>query len=352
MRPLVVRAGSALLDGELRPATLLLEGDALTALDPSEVPGDARVVVCEVASPGFVDLHVHALDGAGTIGQPDVPGLSRSLARRGVTSFLATTVAAPVDALLPLLSPVEVEGARCLGVHLEGPWLSPAHAGAQPAEALSLPSVADLERLLAAGPPRMLTLAPELPDAGAVIARAVEAGVVVALGHSAATYDEAVAAVSAGASHVTHCFNAMRPLHHREPGLVGAAADLSAVTVEVIADGVHVHPAVVRMLWRTCGAGRVCLVSDAVDLGLPGADAARLADGTLAGSRMGLDQAVRNLVAWGVPLVDALTMAAVTPGGRVGLGGLTVGGPADLVLLSAALEPVMTVVGGEVVWET
>jgi len=351
VRPLVVRAGSALLDGELRRATLLIEAGSLSAVDPSVVPPDARVVECAVASPGFVDLHVHALDGAGTIGQPDVPGLSKALARRGVTAFLATTVAAPVEDLLPLLSPVEVAGARCLGVHLEGPWLSPAHAGAQPPEALSAPALPDLEQLLAAGPPRMLTLAPELPGADAVIARAVEAGVVVALGHSGATYDEAVAAVAAGASHVTHCFNAMRPLHHREPGLPGAAVDLPDVTVEVIADGVHLHPAVVRMLWRACGADRVCLVSDAVDLGLPGTDAARLADGTLAGSRMGLDQAVRNLVAWGVPLVDALTMASVTPGARLGVPALAVGAPADLVLLSSALEPIMTVAGGEVVWE-
>ena len=351
MRPLLVRAGRALLNGALRPASLLLVDGVVAAVDPVEVPADALVHETAVLAPGFVDLHVHALDGAGTIGQPDVPGLSTALAKRGVTSFLATTVAAPVDALLPLLAPVPVTGARCAGVHLEGPWLSPSHAGAQPPAALVPPSVADLDRLLAAGPPRLLTLAPELPGADAVVSRAVAAGVVVALGHSGATYDQAAAAVCLGARHVTHCFNAMSGLHHREPGLVGAALDLPDVTVELIADGVHVHPAAARLVWRAAGPTRVCLVSDAVDLGLPGADAARLADGTLAGSRMGLDQAVRNLVAWGVPLVDALTMAAVTPARVLGLPPLGVGAPADLVLLTDDLEVAATVVGGHVVWQ-
>jgi N-acetylglucosamine-6-phosphate deacetylase len=144
----------------------------------------------------------------------------------------------------------------------------------------------------------------------------------------------------------------MSPLHHREPGLVGAALDLPDVTVEVIADGIHLHPAVVRLLWRAVGALRLCLVSDAVDVDLPGGPAARLDDGTLAGSRIGLDAAVRNLVAAQVPLVDALTMASLTPAGALRLRhGLEVGAPADLVLLSADLQVTTTVVGGRVVWQ-
>ena len=212
----------------------------------------------------------------------------------------------------------------------------------------------------------MLTLAPELPGAEALIRRAVAAGVVVSLGHSAASYDQAVQAVAAGARHVTHCFNAMLALHHREPGLVGAALDLGELTVEAIADGVHLHPAVVRLLWRACGPARVALVSDAVDVELPagdvelpggdvelpGGDAARLADGTLAGSRSGLDAAVRNVVSWGIDLADALTMAATTPAKVLGIDHtLTVGAAADLVLLDDALDVAMTVVGGRVRWE-
>lgn len=351
MRPLLVRAGSALLDGVLRPATLLVAGGVVAAVDPADPPSEVDVLDAAVLSPGFVDLHVHALDGAGTIGQPDLPGLSAALAKRGVTSFLATTVAAPVEELLPLLAPVPVTGARCAGVHLEGPWLSPTHLGAQSPGGVAAPSVADLERLLAAGPPRLLTIAPELPGADAVIARAAEAGVIVALGHSGATFDQAAAAVAMGARHVTHCYNAMSGLHHREPGLVGAALDLPDVTVELIADGVHVHPAAARLVWRACGADRVCLVSDAVDLGLPGTDAVRLDDGTLAGSRMGLDQAVRNVVAWGVPLADALTMASVTPARVLGVPPLEAGAPADLVLLDDDLQVLGTLVGGTVVWQ-
>ncbi len=355
--PQLLRARRALLPDGIRPAEVLVEDGRLAAVaDRVDAPADAVVREVPVLSPGFVDLHVHALDGCGTVGTPDVPGLSHALARRGVTSFLATTVASPVADLLPLLVPAAVTGARCVGVHLEGPWLASGHAGAQPREGLAAPSVADLEVLLAAGPPAMVTLAPELPGADAVLARAVAAGVVVALGHSGASYDEAAAAVRAGARHVTHCFNAMRPLHHREPGLAGAALDLAEVSIEVIADGVHLHPAVVRLLWRACGARRVCLVSDAVDLEAPDVrgdgDATRRPDGTLAGSRVGLDQAVRNCVAWGIPLADALTMASTTPAGVLGHDAVLVpGAVADLVALDDELGVVSTWVDGEVVWQ-
>ncbi len=338
---------------------LVLDG-VITAVGPRGSVGDGDLVLeAAVVAPGYVDLHVHALDGRGLVGPgaPDVEGLSRALLRRGVTSFLATTVATPVDDLVPLVAATQqmtVTGARLLGCHLEGPWLSPDHAGAQDRSALVAPDLAALDRLLQAGPPVLLTLAPELPGASNLIARAVEAGVVVSLGHSGATYAEAAAAVEAGAAHVTHCFNAMSGLHHREPGLVGAALDLPSLTVELIADGVHVHPAAARLLWRAVGRRRVCLVSDAVDLDLPGTTGVRLPDGTLAGSRSGLDQAVRNLVAWGVPLLDALTMASATPArvaGRDDLGTFTVGTPADLVLLDADLQVLATIVDGMVAWQ-
>lgn len=358
--PLLLRAGHTLLEGRLQVGIdVLVDAGVVVATGRELEPPPGTRVVQESAgclSPGFVDLHVHALNGCGLVGPtaPDVPGLSLALARRGVTGFLATTVAAPLDDLRAVLSglPYEVAGARCLGVHLEGPWLSGAKAGAQPPGALRAPDLAALEDLLAAGPPALLTLASELDGALALVQRASEVGVVVALGHSAATYDQAVQAVAAGARHITHCFNAMPALHHREPGLVGAALDLADVTVEAIADGIHLHPAVVRLLWRACGPARVCLVSDAVDVDLPGAGAARLADGTLAGSRMGLDAAVRNVVAWGIPLADALTMAAATPASVLGAEQvLAVGARADLVLLDARLDVVMTVVGGIPVWE-
>ena len=351
--PLLLRARRALLLGELRPLeVLVVEGRVASVAAAVEAPEDARVIDVDVLSPGFVDLHVHALEGCGTVGVPDVPGLSRALARRGVTGFLATAIAAPARELLPLLAPVGTDGARCLGTHLEGPWLSTVHAGAQPRAALTAPDLAVLDQLIEAGPPAMITRAPELPGGLEAVAKASAAGVVVALGHSGASYAHAASAVVAGARHVTHCFNAMRPLHHREPGLAGAALDLPDVTVEVIADGVHVHPAVVRLMWRACGPARLCLVSDAVDVALPGTEAAQLDDGTLAGSRIGLDQAVRNCVGWGIPLADALTMASVTPASVLDCtSGIVVGRAADLTVLDDDLHVVMTIVGGRVVWE-
>lgn len=355
--PVLLQVARALLPAGLQPAQVLLRDGVVAAVGPVvEAPGVA-VVEVDVLSPGFVDLHVHAVDGCGAVGPaPDVAGMARALARHGVTSFLATTVTSPVEELLELLAVRVDGGARLAGLHLEGPWLSPEHVGAQPPEALASPSLPDLERLIAAGPPVLLTLAPELPGGLEVVARAVAAGVLVSLGHSAATYDETLAAVAAGARHVTHCFNAMRPLHHREPGLVGAALDLADVTVEVIADGVHLHPATVRLVWRAAGPARVCLVSDAVELDLPGARpdgaATRRADGTLAGSRTGLDAMVRNLVGWGVPLGDALTMASTTPSRVLGRPGtIEVGAPADLVALDDDLQVVRTTVDGVVVWQ-
>lgn len=352
--PTVLRARRALLPAGLQPAELVVEHGLIASV---RAPGDGPAVEVDLLAPGFVDLHVHAVDGCGAVGPaPDVPGLARALARHGVTSFLATTVTAPVEELLALLGATASGGARLAGLHLEGPWLSPEHVGAQPVEHLAPPSLADLARLVDAGPPVLLTLAPELPGALDVVRAAVAAGVGVSLGHTGATYDQAVAAVAAGARHVTHCFNAMRPLHHREPGLVGAALDLPDVTVEVIADGVHLHPATVRLVWRAAGPDRVCLVSDAVELDLPEArpdgQATRRPDGTLAGSRTGLDGMVRNLVAWGVPLPDALTMAAVTPARVLGrTAALEVGAPADLVGLDADLQVVGTWVGGDVAWQ-
>lgn len=370
MRATVLHAGRALVDGVLvDDCTVTVEAGVIVDIRiDAPAPSSAGALVCPdgVLAPGLIDLHVHALDGAGMLDDDavDVAGLARALVRRGVTGFLATTVAAPVDALeraLAKVPPVDtVDGARCLGVHLEGPWLSTARPGAQPMHHLALPDLASLDRLIAAGPVAMVTIAPELAGADEVIRAASTRGVVVAMGHSDATYDEARAATAAGARHVTHCFNAMSPLHHRQPGLAGAALDLEEVTVEAIGDGVHLHPAVVRLLWRARGAERICLVSDAVDVGaastlVPGSDGAlRRADGVLAGSAIGLDTAVRNAVSWGIPLVDALTMASSTPAGvlqRTDLGRIAVGARADLVLFDAALQVQTVVVDGGIAVE-
>ena len=362
-----LHASRALVDGRLvEDCTVTVTDGFITDVGTGQPsPNGADVVVDGgVLAPGFIDLHVHALDGAGVLA-PDVAdaaGLGRALARRGVTAFAPTTVTSPVPALIQILAGLPaadtVIGARFLGAHLEGPWLSPARPGAQPREHLAAPDVESLARLLDAGAVAMVTIAGELPGALPVITAASDAGVVVGLGHTDATYDEVRAAVDAGARHVTHCFNAMSPLHHREPGMAGAALELPGLTVEAIADGAHLHPAVVRLLWRARGAREICLVSDAVDLGdgeglQRGPDGAlRRPDGVLAGSGIGLDSAVRNAVAWGIPLADALTMASTTPAdalGRRDIGRLAVGTAADLVLLDRDLAVHTVVVAGQVV---
>lgn len=364
---LLVHGERLLLGGRLlADHDLLIAAGDVVAVGPAGTVGEARETrSAAVVAPGFVDVHVHSLDGCGLVGpgSPDVAGLSRALAARGVTGFLATTAAAPVPVLVEQLRAVAAAttattattaGARCLGAHLEGPWLSPDARGAQPVDALATPDVDDLRRLLAAGPVRLLTVAPELPGAGVLIEAATAAGVVVSMGHSRTTYDGALTAIGHGVRHVTHCYNAMSGLHHGEPGLVGAALDRSELTVELIADGVHVHPATVRLAWRAVGRERLCLVSDAVDLGDGDGPASRLPDGTLAGARVGLDAAVRNVVSWGVPLADALVMAAGTPAqvaGHPSLGSIDVGAPADLVLLDDDLTVRATLVAGTTVFE-
>jgi len=256
-----------------------------------------------------------------------------------------------------------------LGAHLEGPFVSPERRGALPEGWLRPPGAGLLRRLLeaAGGRLRLITLAPELPGAAAVLEQAVRAGCVVAVGHSDATYEEARDAFARGARHLTHAFNAMRPFHHREPGPLGAALDTEGVTVELIADGVHVHRAAARMVVRTKGVDGVALVTDGVPpAGLSegtfriGGQGARLAegrialpDGTIAGSAATMDRVIRYAVEEGIATpAQAVRMASTVPAGVVGLGGrkgrIARGYDADLVALDSDLNVAMTWVAGRV----
>ena len=312
--------------------------------------------------PGFVDVHVHGGGGAqcNTTDPDEVRRVAAFHAGHGTTALLATTVAAPVDDLVGAARAIDAAratpaagSAEILGTHLEGPFLSPAWPGAMEREVFLAPDVDALDRLLAAGTVRAISLAPELPGALAVIQRAAAVGVCVSLGHSDATYAQAQAAAEAGARSVTHAFNAMRPLHHREPGMVGAALDLDALTCEVICDGIHVDPVVVRLLVGRKGPQRTVLVTDAIEAtGLSDGDY-RLGDrrvevhggratlpggDTIAGSTLTMDQALRNVVAFtGVSVPDAAAMAATTPARLLGIadrkGAIAPGLDADLVIL-------------------
>jgi N-acetylglucosamine-6-phosphate deacetylase len=248
--------------------------------------------------------------------------------------------------------------AEILGIHFEGPFISPARRGVHPTKWIAAPSVEALGELLkkARGTAQMITLAPELRGALELIASAREAGLVISLGHTDATYEEASAAIEAGATHAAHVYNAMRPFSHRETGVLGAVLTSPQVSAELIADGIHVDDAAMRMLVGLKTAERVILVSDGMSAtGMPDGryqlglfevkvakGVARNAEGKLAGSTLTLERALQNMVALGVPFTDALRMVTANPAQQIGLGArkgiLAVGADADLVVLDEQIE--------------
>jgi N-acetylglucosamine-6-phosphate deacetylase len=328
-----------------------------------------------LVAPGFIDLQCNGAAGVDLASQPErVDEVAAALPRWGVTSWLPTVVTAPPSARFRARAALaafdQPNGARPLGLHLEGPFLAPERRGAHDPALLAPPStrLVDDERWSADDGVSLVTLAPELPGALEVVRALVDRGVVVAAGHSSATAAEATAALDAGVTYVTHLFNAMVPLHHRDPGLPGVALADERVRVGLIADGIHVDPLVVGLVVRAVG-DRLSLVTDAVaalgvdaaggNLGslpvavTPGDLSVRLADGTLAGSTLSLDRAVRNAVAFGgIDLTTAVRAVTATPASVLGLadrGVVTPGAVADLVLLTPDGDVVATVVEGRVV---
>jgi N-acetylglucosamine-6-phosphate deacetylase len=302
--------------------------------------------------PGFVDLHVHGGGGADCMeGEQAVRQMARFHAQHGTTALLATTVTAPLAELEAALRgiaavvqhPLPGE-ARVWGVHLEGPFINPEKLGAQPPYTIE-PDLETMRHLLSLAPIRVVTLAPELPGALELIAFLKAQGVRVQQGHTLATYAESRAGFEAGAQGFTHFFNAMTPLNHREPGVVGLGLE-RAEWAEVIPDGQHVHPAAIRAVWKTIP--HTYAVTDAVAAaGMPeGAyslgrhkvyqrgEGVYLADGTLAGSALTMDKAAQNLSRWGYALQDLLRMTSSFAAQYVGIpSGLATGMPADLVVL-------------------
>ncbi len=356
----------------LAPGWLLLDGDRIVEVGEGPPPRAADVDLGPATvAPGFVDLHVHGGGGAsfdsGTAAAADVAAAAHLA--HGTTSMAASLVtdtpARMAEAVRELA--LLVDDDRLAGVHLEGPWLSPRRSGAHQPGALAHPTPQAIDDLLVAGggAVRMVTLAPELPGGIDAVGRLADAGVLVALGHTDATYDQARAAIDAGARLGTHLFNAMRPLHHRDPGPVGALLD-APVDVELIADGVHLHPAVLRTAFAA-KPGRSILVTDAMAAaGGPDGDyrlgpmaievrdgVARLADGSgtgaIAGSTLTMDAAVRFAVGAGLPLLDVVRAASTTPAAAWGLsevGAIEAGRRADLVVLDDRLEVVRVMRAG------
>jgi N-acetylglucosamine-6-phosphate deacetylase len=330
-----------------------------------------------IAAPGYIDLQLNGAFGFDFTAEPgSIWEVAARLPRYGVTAFLPTIITAPLETAaraqdaLRRGPPAGFAGALPLGLHLEGPFLNPARRGAHNPEHLRLPSLEAVETWSPGDGVRLVTLAPELPGALAVTRRLRERGVVVSAGHSLATLAEARAGFEAGITAGTHLFNAMPPLDHREPGLAGALLADPRATFGLIADGVHVHPAMAALAWRAGGPNRLALVTDAMAaLGRPPGDyrlgdrmvrvdetSARLADGRLAGSILSLDQAVRNLIRFtGCAPAEAIRAATEAPARLLGLPGergrIAPGAVADLVLLTPELQVAATLVAGEVLWE-
>jgi N-acetylglucosamine-6-phosphate deacetylase len=328
-----------------------------------------------VILPGFIDLQINGAFGVDlTLNPGGIAALSRQLPAHGVTAFLPTIITSPLECYPKLLAACDLTpapaGAQPLGLHLEGPFLHPDRRGAHDPAALCLPTRENLANLLHPRLVRLITLAPELPGGLDAIREIRRQGIVAGIGHSTAGYEEAWKMFEAGAGYAVHLFNAMPALHHRQPGLAGALLQPDAPPVGLIADGIHVHPAMLRLAYAARGIEGITLVSDAMaaaGLG-PGtytlgqqqvtvdAQGARLANGVLAGSAILLDEAVRNMVNLGIcSLAEAASMASLIPAQVLGLAGrkgqLLPGYEADLVALDADLNVCLTVIEGNIAYK-
>ncbi len=394
-------AAVALPDRVLDPATIVIEAGTIAAVEPgagpSPVPGLPSIDLSgHVIVPGFIDVHVHGLDGRDVLGGPGaVAAVAAAMPARGVTAFCPTSIACSPSALRAFLAEVraarvssEPRAARVVGAHLESNFINPEYRGAQPAACLRQPPpagwrsassgedrvpsdeydgaaiLAEVER--AQADIAIVTLAPELEGALRLVRDLVAAGVRVSLGHSGATFEQAMAAIEAGARHATHLFNRMPPLGHRAPGLAGAVLAHGDVVAELVADGVHVHPAMLRMAVAAKGRDRTMAITDGTaGAGLrPGtrtvlggdrsitvrASAVYLDDGTLAGSVLTLDEAFRRLVQqMQFTIVDAAHLCSTTPARALrllGHGVIAEGAVADLVVLDSTLKVRRTFIGG------
>jgi N-acetylglucosamine-6-phosphate deacetylase len=368
-----------------RPLVFIDEGQIIEIASSSrrEIPKGPRVLDFEncIFVPGFVDMHIHG--GAGHDVMESEPGalpsVEQLLYRHGVTTYFPTTITAPIqstlDALERLADAIEAAGhsqrkdrARPAGIHLEGPFISHVRPGVHPTGDLLSPSLEIFERLWKAsrGHIKVITIAPELDGAPALIAEAARRGICVSLGHSDANLEQARSGVTAGARHATHTFNAMRPLEHRDPGILGLALADDRLSAEIIADGVHVDPLMVRLFLRAKGGDSAVLVTDATAAtGMPDGqyrlgslvvevkDGKCLSHGKLAGSVLTMDQAVRNIVRFAnYDLQGAVRLATQNPARTTGLAGrvgiLTEGAAADVVVLSPQGDVVQTIVQGQV----
>jgi N-acetylglucosamine-6-phosphate deacetylase len=376
MKTILLSVRSAITpQGEISGAGLLLRDGVIEAVGPRagmSVPEGAQEIVGtdKIALPGFIDIHIHGAGGYDVMeGTSEaMSAIARTVAKHGTTSFVATTVTASPEATCRSVEGIsryiaaqhatQALQAEVLGIHFEGPFISPFRRGVHSADWIKPPSAELLAKFLhaAGGNARILTIAPEIFGAIPCIDTARKAGLVVAIGHTDATYEQARLAIAHGARHAVHVYNAMRPFSHRDAGVIGAVLISPEVTAELIADGVHVDEPSMRLLLRAKGAERVILVSDGTSAtGMPdgtymlgtlevtvSGGVCRNAEGKLAGSTLTLDRALRNIAALGMPLADAVRMLTLNPASLLGIefkkGTLRVGADADVVLLDDSLH--------------
>lgn len=359
--------------------TILIEGALIEAIGPSDeiaIPEDCTVIEAygQRVLPGLIDLHVHGLMGK-EVTHTDAADVPLKLTHYGVTSFLASIPPASLDEMMRSAARVSrlrgAPGARLLGVHLEGPYLSPRRPGALNRSRFRKPDISELARLIDAadGVVRMVTLAPELEGALELISWLKGEGIVPAIGHSDASFEDVIRAVDVGLSYATHTFNALEGFHHRNPGALGAILTDDSIVAEVIGDGVHVHPAAVSLLFRVKGAKNTCLASDASPLaGLSPGNyrwlgrkvtvddrSAHLEDGTLSGAVLLLNQQLAVLErSLRIPYQQLVEAATCTPGAVLDLrsGLLAAGRSADIAIFDTHHRCRLTMIDGEVVYSS
>ena len=356
-------------DLQIKDGKIAAVADALCGNDALDLKG------CFVL-PGFIDSHMHGAMGCIIDDEdPDLQKITRYEATQGVTSIAISTVCSGFDRLLRQIDlAVEAsqhpDGARIAAIHAEGPFINPGKKGAMDESFIQAPSCEKLDQMIehSKGLLRLITLAPEMEGALEVIAHAVSCGLTVSMGHTTATYEQAVCAIQAGATQTTHTFNAMRAYSHREPGILGAALTNPAVRCEMICDHTHLHPAVLQLIYRMKGAEGINIISDSeYGAGLEAEEVVvngevryirdgvmLLADGTIAGSASSILRGVQNLIADGIPLEDVSRMASLNPAKTLKIdhltGSIAVGKSADLVVLDQHYNVLFTYRDGECVY--
>lgn len=361
--------------------TVVIENEKIIEITSAPLRGERGSLLIDAAGlilcPGLIDIHFHGAMGKDTMDAKlqSLQLLSSYCAEHGVTTFYPTTWAAvPEDIMLAINNVKEnqcnVTGARVLGVHIEGPFIDLKYRGAQLQSMIRNPQAEEFQKWFDSGVVKLITCAPEIPGGMEFIEEAVRKGIRISVGHSGATYDQVIEAADHGATQATHLFNGMQGLHHREPGTVGGVLADERIYPQVISDGVHLHPGIVKVIINAKSVDKVILITDSIrGAGLPDGDyenkgqkfsvragIARTPEGGLSGSTLTMDAALRNAMKFtGKPLEEVLSMATSIPAQAMGIsankGNVVVGGDADLVLLNQELYVEKTLVGGNIVYE-